>query len=102
MVGTKAKEPEPKWTTIYLHVCSCDLNGPAIFNYVVASRVARTLSISVQALFDSAVASRQNSSRIQLAQFAQRDVAEQKLAQISGFGLFIIGPCYELIAEQEQ
>jgi hypothetical protein len=91
-VTEKLKEPEG--VRITLSVCGCYDHERIIFVTAKAERIARILDIATQDLECAAMAAMFTGKPQVVACYKQRDVAEDKLAQLEAEAPFIARSCH--------
>lgn len=95
------KPKEPKGARITLSVCSCYKDEKITFMTTRAQRIARILGITIQDLECAAVAAMFTGKPQVVACYKQRDIAENKLAQLEAETPFIAKAChsFQLLSE---
>lgn len=88
------KHKEPEGVRITLSVCGCYNHERINFVTAKAGRIARILSITMQDLECAAVAAMFTGKLQVVACYKQRDVAEEKLAQLEAEAPFIERVCH--------
>lgn len=100
--NSNEKPKEPQGVRITLSVCGCYKQERIIFVTVKAECVARILGITTQDLECAAVTAVFTGKSQVVACYKQRDVAEDKLAQLEAEAPFIARSCHSFqIANEE-
>ena len=96
------KPKEPSGTRITLSVCGCYSNERILFVPAKVERIARILSITTQDLESAAITAKFTGKPQVVACYKQRDVAEDKLAQLEAEGTFIAKSChsFQILTEE--
>ena len=96
------KPKEPSEVRITLRVCGCYRREKIIFVTAKVERIARILSITMQDLECAAVAAMFTSKPQVVACYKQRDVAQDKLAQLEAEAPFIARAChsFQILSEE--